>query len=141
VAPGCFIGSATTLRKAIDSQGDSLIENAVAELYKNGTIGRHIKRSVKLYKERRDYFCGLLREELGDRVAFRVPEGGMTVWTKFLGSRLPAVVRKAYQNGLIMNDGSDYDSGDIRYNSNGLGFASLDYKEQEMVIGILKRSL
>lgn len=46
VAPRRFITSATALRKAIDTQGDSLIENAIAELYKDGTIGRHIKKSM-----------------------------------------------------------------------------------------------
>jgi GntR family transcriptional regulator/MocR family aminotransferase len=141
VAPQRFIRSATALRKAIDTQGDSLIENAIAELYKDGTIGRHVKKSVKLYRERRDYFCELLRHELKDRIAFRVPEGGMSVWTTFLDSRLPAVVQKAFKNGLIMSDGTDYDIGNLKYNSNGLGFASLDFGEQERVVGILKRSM
>ena len=141
VAPQRFIRSATALRKAIDTQGDSLIENAIAELYKDGTIGRHIKKSVKLYRERRDYFCVLLREELKDRVLFKVPEGGMSVWTCFLGARLPAVVERAFKNGLIMSDGTDYDTGNWKYHSNALGFASLDFREQERAIGILKRSM
>ena len=76
VAPERFIRSAISLRRAIDSQGDSLIENAIAELYKDGTIGRHIKKSVKLYKERRDHFCALLHREIGDHIAFKIPEGG-----------------------------------------------------------------
>ena len=141
VAPQRFIQSATSLRKAIDTQGDSLIENAIAELYKDGTIGRQVKKSVKLYKERRDHFCELLRHELKDRVSFKVPEGGMSVWTKFLDKSLPAVVQKAYQNGLIMSDGTDYDSGNKKYNSSGLGFASLDCREQERVVAVLKKSL
>jgi GntR family transcriptional regulator/MocR family aminotransferase len=141
VAPQRFIRSATALRKAIDTQGDSLIENAIAELYKDGTIGRHIKKSVKLYRERRDYFCGLLRSELKDRVAFKVPEGGMSVWTSFLDKRLPGVVERAYKNGLIMSDGIDYDIGNWKYNANALGFASLDFREQERAVGILRKSL
>ena len=141
VAPQRFIRSATSMRKAIDTQGDSLIENAIAELYKDGTIGRHIKKSVKQYRERRDSFCALLREELKDRVSFKVPEGGMSVWTCFLDRSLPAVVERAFKNGLIMSDGTDYDVGDLKYNSNGLGFASLDSREQERAVGILKRSL
>jgi GntR family transcriptional regulator / MocR family aminotransferase len=141
VAPERFIRSATALRKAIDTQGDSLIENAIAELYKDGTIGRHIKKSVKQYKERRDHFCALLQHELKDRVSFRIPEGGMSVWTNFLDNSLPAVVQKAYKNGLIMSDGTDYDIGNLKYNSNGLGFASLDCGEQERAVAILKRSL
>ena len=141
VAPERFIRSATALRKAIDTQGDSLIENAIAELYKDGTMERHIKKLVKRYKERRDFFCELLQHELKDRISFKIPEGGMSVWTNFLDNNLPAVVQKAYKNGLIMSDGTDYDTGKFKYNSKVLGFASLNFREQERAISILKKSL
>jgi len=141
VAPERFIRSATSLRKAIDTQGDGLIENAIAELYKDGTIGRHIKKSVRLYQERRDHFCELLSQELGDRISFSVPEGGMSVWADFLGNRLPAVVEKAYKNGLILSDGTDYDTGRIKYNSTTLGFASLNAGEQEKAVAALRKSI
>lgn len=138
VAPERFIQSAISLRRAIDSQGDSLIENAIAELYKDGTIARHIKKSVRLYKERRDHFCDLLHREMGDQLSFKIPEGGMSVWTRFLHASLPDVVRKAYHRGLILSDGTDYDTGRIKYNSTGLGFAALDPDEQMQAISILK---
>ncbi|MHA4809513.1 MocR-like pyridoxine biosynthesis transcription factor PdxR [Flavitalea flava] len=141
VASAGFIRTATWLRKSIDSQGDSLIENAIAELYKDGTIVRHIKKSVKLYKERRDHFCDLLRDELGDRLSFRVPEGGMSVWTHFLKNNLPDVVEKAFKKGLILSDGADYDTEKIKYNSTGLGFASLNNGEQEKAVALLKQVL
>jgi GntR family transcriptional regulator / MocR family aminotransferase len=141
VAPARFIRTATWLRKSIDTQGDSLIENAIAELYKDGTIARHIKKSVRLYKERRDHFCDLLRHELGDHISFKIPEGGMSVWTHFLKNNLPAVVEKARKKGLIMSDGTDYDTGKIKYNSTGLGFASLNTGEQEKAIAVLKEVL
>jgi GntR family transcriptional regulator/MocR family aminotransferase len=138
VAPERFIRSATLLRKSIDTQGDSLIENAIAELYKDGSIARHVKRSVKLYKERRDYFCTLLQQELGDRISFKIPEGGMSVWAHFVKNSLPAVVEKAYKKGLILSDGTDYDTGRIKYNSTCLGFASLTPGEQEKAVAVLK---
>jgi GntR family transcriptional regulator/MocR family aminotransferase len=141
VAPQRFIRSATSLRKAIDTQGDSLIENAIADLYKDGTIGRHIKKSVKLYKERRDHFCDLVQRELRNRVSFKVPEGGMAVWADFQDNDLPTVVQRAYRNGLIMSDGTDYDTGKLKYNSKGMGFASLDFREQERAVAILKKSI
>jgi GntR family transcriptional regulator/MocR family aminotransferase len=138
VAPREFIRTATYLRKSIDTQGDSLVENAIAALYKDGTIARHIKRSVKLYRERRDHFGKLLRDELGEQVSFNVPEGGMSIWTNFLKSHLPTVVERASKKGLILSDGTDYDTGAIKYNSVGLGFASLNFKEQERAVAILK---
>jgi GntR family transcriptional regulator/MocR family aminotransferase len=141
VAPENFITSATYLRKAVDTQGDSLLENAIAGLYKDGTMVRHIKKSVKLYKERRDHFCELLREELGHHVSFNIPDGGMSVWTKFLHADLGELSKKVYQKGLIIKDGKSYDTRTVQYNSVRLGFASLDLKEQEKAIGILKTLL
>lgn len=141
VAPIPFIESATLLRKTIDTQGDGLIENAIAELYRDGTIDRHIKKSVKLYKERRDHFCGLLASELGGLISFSVPEGGMSVWTRFIDHALPVVSQAASQRGLLLADGTDYDTGRRKYNSTVLGFASLNFAEQERAIGLLKRIL
>jgi hypothetical protein len=37
-----------------------------------------------------------------------------------------------------MSDGTDYDTEKIRYNSTGMGFASLNFKEQQQVIEIFK---
>lgn len=141
VAPEQFIHSATALRRVIDSQGDSLIENALAELYRNGTIARHLKKSVKIYKERRDHFCDLLRSELGPHVSFLVPEGGMGVWTHFTHHHLPALARRASQKGLLMDNGTDYDTEKVKYNAVGLGFASLNFREQTKVIDLLKAAV
>lgn len=43
VAPEAFISTATALQKFIDTQGDSLMENALASMFEDGTITRHIK--------------------------------------------------------------------------------------------------
>lgn len=141
VAPENFIRSATYFRKNIDSQGDSLMENAIAELYNDGTISRHIKRSVKIYRERRDHLCQLLHNELGHHVSFQIPDGGMSVWTKFLTASLPEITAKAAKKGLIMNDGMKYNSPAMQYNATRLGFASLNVKEQEQAVKILKEIL
>lgn len=141
VAPKEFIRIATYFRKNVDTQGDSLMENAIAELYKDGTIARHIKKSVKLYKDRRDHFCDLLQKELGDRILFRIPDGGMSVWTKFLKDDLTKVSRQAFDRGLIIRDGTDYDMDKQKFNSVRLGFASLNNKEQVQAVKILKEAM
>ncbi|HVI44166.1 MAG TPA: PLP-dependent aminotransferase family protein [Chitinophaga sp.] len=138
VAPEQFTTAATHLRKAVDTQGDSLLENALADLYKDGTIGRHIRKSVKLYKERRDHFCNLLRTELGAHVSFKIPDGGMSVWTKFLSADTMELSANAYRKGLVMGNSRDYDTYPKRYNSVRMGFASLNFREQEKAVDILK---
>ena len=141
VAPVNFIHAATHLRKTIDTQGDPMMENALAELYQDGTISRHIKKSVKLYKERRDHFCKLLQTEIGEHISFKVPDGGMSVWVKFLHTDLKQIAEKAYKKGMVMNDGSDYDTPEKSFNSVRLGFASLNFEEQKQAVSILKHCL
>ena len=141
VAPKEFIQTATCFRTNVDTQGDSLMENAIAELYKDGTIVRHIKKSVKLYKERRDHFCNCLQKELSDHISFKVPDGGMSVWTTFLKHDLKEIARKAFDHGLIMKDGTSYDIGKQHFNAVRLGFASLNFKEQLQAVKIIRETL
>lgn len=139
--PANFIRSVSRLRRIIDMQGDNLLEVAVAGLYKDGTIGRHIRKSVKLYHKRRDHFCDLMRSELGDRIAFRVPDGGMSVWTTFKDTDLNKLSADAFKRGLVISDGREYNTGNVKYNALRMGFASLNIAEQEKAIGILATCL
>jgi GntR family transcriptional regulator/MocR family aminotransferase len=141
IAPENFIDAVAHLRRSIDWQGDSMMEAAIAELYKNGTIGRHIKKVVKMYHERRDHFCELLTNKLGDHVSFKIPDGGMSVWVKFIGTDLKLIAERAATNGLTMSNGCVYNSDNINYNATRLGFASLNFKEQDKAIDILAKSI
>lgn len=140
VAPADFIQTATYFRKTVDTQGDSFMEHAIAELYRDGTLARHIKKSVKLYRERRDHFCDLLKTELQEHLDFTIPDGGMSVWARFHAD-LKKVSPRALEKGLVIKDGTSYDTGRIKYNAVRLGFASLDLKEQQQAVGILKEVL
>jgi len=138
VAPEDFIDAAAYRRRWIDRQGDNLMEVALAELYRNGTMASHIRKVLKIYRERRDHFCALLKDKLGDRITFKVPDGGMSVWTTFIHADLKQVAAKAEKKGLTMSDGRLYNLFK-NYNATRLGFASLNLKEQEKAIEILSK--
>ena len=70
------------MRRSIEFHSATLMEIGIAELYKNGVIANHVKKSVWIYRERRGHFCGLLQDKSDQHVSFRVPEGGMSVWVK-----------------------------------------------------------
>jgi len=137
VAPDNFIDAAAYRRRWIDRQGDALAEIALAELYRNGTMTNHIRKVVKTYHERRDHFCTLLKDQLGDNVSFKIPDGGMGVWTRFNKSSVAQVAAKAAKKGLTMSDGKLYNL-TKDYNATRLGFASLNFREQEKAIEILR---
>jgi GntR family transcriptional regulator/MocR family aminotransferase len=141
VAPENFIHTISNLRRAVDWQGDSMMEVAIAELYRNGTISRHIKKVVKIYHERRDHFCSLLKTYLGSQVSFSIPDGGMSVWTKFNTDDLTSVTARAAKKGLAMSDVTIYNTNNSNLNASRLGFASLNMKEQEKAITILSKCL
>jgi GntR family transcriptional regulator/MocR family aminotransferase len=139
VAPENLINAAAYRRRWIDRQGNTLMEVALAQLYRNGTMARHIRKVVKIYHERRDHFCETLKDKLGDRISFKVPDGGMSVWTTFKDADVKQVSINAAKKGLIISDGRVYNLYK-NYHATRLGFASLNLKEQEKALDILARS-
>ncbi|HXB08173.1 MAG TPA: PLP-dependent aminotransferase family protein, partial [Puia sp.] len=144
VAPVNLIEQATQLRKLVDRQGEQLMEEAMANLLRNGDIDRHLKKANKIYHERRDRLCGLLGSELGSRVEFCVPNGGFAIWTKFNGMAVRDVSAAASRLGLGIGTGEDYWH-DPRQRAGAtavrLGFASLNEKEMEEAVGLLKKAM
>ena len=140
IAPENFIKETVQLRKLIDIWGDGVLEEALAVLFNNGTMQRHLKKSVNLYRQRRDMLCTLMQKELGDYISFHEPSGGMAVWVKFNKKySLPVIAHRASAQGLYMSDGSFYNTEKINYNASRIGFASLNEKEMEEAINILKK--
>ncbi|HEV9035653.1 MAG TPA: PLP-dependent aminotransferase family protein [Puia sp.] len=141
VAPVNLIAQATRLRKMVDRQGEQLMEEAMANLLRNGDIDRHLKKAGKIYHERRDRLSGLLASELSGRVEFREPDGGFAAWVRFVGDRpVREISVAASRLGLAMSDGEDYwHVKPPRVNGVRLGFASLNEKEMEEAVGILRR--
>lgn len=138
VAPPNLVEELGYRRRIIDRQGDALLEQAVAELFAEGDLQRHLKKAQRVYQQRRDGFCQLLRDRLGDRVEFKIPEGGMAVWTRFADTiDLPDLARRCQQNGLYINDGRFYQPTPGPTHHTRLGFASLTPDEMERAVDTL----
>ena len=142
VAPSEFIEQAAGLRRHLDSRGDNILEESLADLFIQGDLLRHLKKSVKLYHERRDLLCELLNNELCGKVSFDVPSGGMAVWARFHKKYpLTQVAKFAYERGLLMSDGRFYNSAHVDHNAIRFGFASLNTKEMQDSMEIIKKAL
>jgi DNA-binding transcriptional MocR family regulator len=63
--------------------GDSFFLQALLyEFIVRGHFTKHIRRTVKEYKRRRNVMCKLLKELLPDGCTFSIPAGGLSVWVK-----------------------------------------------------------
>ncbi len=141
IASKDFIDEAARLRRVIDRQGDMILEQTLAKMIRQGDIQRHCNKVLKIYKQRRDLFCFLLKERLGNYFDFEIPKGGMAVWVKLDKKyHWDDIVNKAATLGLELNpEWRRYDPYHLGHNGIRMGFASVNEKEIYAVIERLQK--
>jgi len=140
VGPSAFIEATSSLRKMIDRQGDTLLEEAFAVMFENGEMERHFRKSLKIYKQRRNHFCNILQSDFKNEIEFKIPEGGLAVWANFHERiNLIKMSDEAAINGLSISNGRFYKNDFFQTNAIRMGFASLNENEMEQAFTILKK--
>lgn len=142
VAPVDFINDLSRLSRFLDCHGNTAMEKAIALLFKDGLIRRHLKKSLKIYRQRRDLFCALLQKELGSFVQFTIPEGGLAVWVLF-DAKIPLKKLRAscYKKGVLISKSIFQDQEGQSLNAIRMGFASLNEKELIAGVELLKKAI
>lgn len=142
VASTELIRAASTLRELMDRQGDTLMEEAFAVMFDTGEVDRHFRKSLKIYKERRDIFCEILASDFRDKITFKVPEGGLGVWAALSAEiDLHKMSRQAGKRGLYIDNGDFYKNESYSTNALRMGFASLNEAEMRKALKILQETL
>jgi GntR family transcriptional regulator/MocR family aminotransferase len=138
VAPVNLITELTRLRQLIDTQGDPIMELALVNLFQEGIIDRHLKKVLLEYRERRDFMCSALSQALGNKINFKIPEGGLSVWARFDPSLpLPPLATQLKEKGIILSNGLIYNTAENSLNATRIGFGWMKTKEAEKAIQIL----
>lgn len=133
----------TEMRKylgIIDRQGDVLMEHVLGEMIAEGEINRYLKKSLKIYQERRDYFVSLLEQNLGEYIDFQKPSGGLAVWMKWkIPVNLMQLSRNCAQNNLFIPKTLLYQNKNLT--AMRLGFGNLNLTEMDKSIEILSENI
>lgn len=133
----------TEMRKylgIIDRQGDILMEQVLGEMIAEGEIHRYLKKSLKVYQERRDCFTELLNEYLGEYIDFRAPSGGLAVWVEWKVSlNLMQLSRKCSQDNLFLPKTILYQNRNLT--AMRLGYGHLNVEEMQNSIQILAKNV
>lgn len=124
----------------IDRQGDIVMEQVLGEMIDEGTIFRHLKKSMKVYKKRRDNFCELMNIHLSNSVSYEKPKGGLAIWTTWDPEiSLLKLSQSCLSKGLFIPQTILYQN---KYQTAmRLGFGHLNDQEMEKVIGIIKEGI
>lgn len=130
VATGAVLKRMLEIRTAIDRQGDSVLESAVAELMRDGELQRSVRKACLHYRERRDCFAGFLKENFGEEIRFSVPTGGMALWVQPTSSIDTARwAELARRQSISIAPSSEYALDGSNRDGIRLGFASLNVDE------------
>lgn len=140
VAPENLMNEMRKFLGIIDRQGDVLMEQALGEMIEEGAIQKHIKKSIKVYKERRDKMAELLRAELGAWLSFNAPAGGLAFWVVFKKKiNLVRLRDRCAANNLFIPRNILYQN--KQFAAMRIGFGHLEEQEMVTAVNILKRSL
>ena len=139
LAPGLRIGFVATPpalaarlcdeRILIDRQGDALLECAIADLFEDGEMARHVRRTRRIYHERRDALCDVLDRRFGGVLTYRKPAGGLALWATLapgVDLDVDAYGTRCRERGVYFQSGRQFtlDGGYIPCLR--IGFATLD---------------
>lgn len=140
-APRPFIEAVAHGVSLTDGMGNTLTEDAAAELIEEGELRRHARRTISIYAARRHAFADALAARFGDRAAFRVPDGGLAFWLRFAdGALLDRIEAAAAGEGVRLAPSASFASGEAAPRGLRLGFASLTQAEADAALGALARA-
>ena len=142
VAPPSVFERLAALRAASGARGDAAVECAVAELFEDGELLRHVRRMRRIYEMRRDALAESLKRRLGGALEFRVPEGGMAIWARADASiDVDAWVAEGERAGVRFASARSYDIEQRESQFMRLGFSYHDEAELDEAARRMARSL
>lgn len=140
VAPETVLTRMAAARAAIDRQGDAPLEAALAELIRDGDLGRHARKARRVYRARRDLLAEALADLLGERVSFELPAGGLAIWLQAIGVPAELWARRAGEAGLALLPGSRFALQRPAPEAFRLGYAALNEAQIHRAVEILART-
>ncbi|AYZ35749.1 PLP-dependent aminotransferase family protein [Chryseobacterium indologenes] len=140
VAPENLMAEMRKYLGIIDRQGDILMERALGEMIEEGEINRYLKKSLKVYQERRDYLAVLLKENLENLITFQIPSGGLAIWLEWnVPINLMQLSRGCAQDNLFIPKTLLYQNKNLT--AMRLGFGDLNADEMEKSVDVFSNNV
>ena len=138
VAPENFIAELAKLRRIIDRQGDLILEQALGEMLHEGEIQKHLKKVQRIYHERRDLLCGLLKDKFENELTHSLPPGGLAIWTEWQRDiNLMKISRECQKRNLHLPQTLLFQTGKL--SAIRLGFGNMHETELRSALNILEQ--
>ena len=141
-APAPALHRIEAVRAASDPRTDAAAECAIAGLFEDGELLRHMRRSRRIYQSRRDALVEALRRRLGGALEFRPPAGGLALWARADDAiDLAAWIRAGEAEGVRFADARRFDFHQRDTSSLRLGYGYHDEVELDEAARRMARAL
>jgi len=111
-------------------------------LIDDGELARHVRRNRRVYAARREVLVDALGSELGDRVRFRLPTGGMALWLQADTSLdVERWSERCLRRGVLFSPGQRFHFHGTDKHHLRIGFARATEGELRWAMQVLRRSL
>ena len=140
VAPKNFIDEMQKYLSILDGQGDVVMEQVLAEMIAEGDMHRHLKKSLKVYQERRENCCKVIEALFGNKVSFTPPKGGLALWLRWnIPVSLMQLSKICKQHQLFIPKNILYQN--KKTTAMRIGFGHLTTEEMENSLKIMHQAL
>jgi GntR family transcriptional regulator/MocR family aminotransferase len=141
-APTAVIDALAHVVSLVDGMGNTLTEDAAAELMENGELRRHARKVRNVYAARRTRFAEILDATLGAAINYSLPDGGLAFWVRFRDpADLDRVESRAPGLGLCFATSRSFMARETAPRGLRVGFASLNATEALAAVRGLKAAL
>src|SRR5262249_868223 len=141
-APEPVIERITSLRVSTDLQGDQSVECALAELFEEGELARHVRRMRRGDQGRRDAPVAAVRRYLSGQGQVEGPSGGVGVWGRGGAARVRGEGGlRALSSGVAFRGGRMYDFRGETQPFTRLGFTFHHERELEEAVRRMAQAL
>lgn len=139
-APSNLIQELQKYQRLIDSDKDVLLEQVLGEMIEEGNIHRHNKKSMQIYKNRRDHLCNLIDQHFKDLITYQKPKGGLALWTEWhMPINLLKLSKECLKYNLHIPTNILYQNKDI--SAMRIGFGHMTESEMDTCMNIIKERI
>ena len=132
-APAALITHLSEWHLTPEHSPDPLLESAVADLFLEGEVHRHLGRLRTASLTRRDLLTSALQTSLGKVLTIRPPALGMSFWLPVAPDvNLDAWTERSIRKGVAFTKGREYAFDGGKVQAIRFGFAS--HREEELLV-------
>jgi DNA-binding transcriptional MocR family regulator len=137
-----LLAKATMCKQFSDAHTSTFAQATAAQYLALNRMNDALARVRQAYAERAGVMCAALQKQLGDRLSFTAPEGGMFVWTKLtaVGASANDLAKRAIEQGVAFVPGAPFFCSNPDLATFRLSFATADSAKIEEGVARLARS-